>query len=340
MAMTKRIYPIVIILLSVLITSCEKWPLWVGNKEFITISYEKGATNGPLVYPAEYAETSRFVSIDSIFAQQIADTVKIIIDGVRIKSNRNNFEILNTNNKQIEIFEKGLNDRKWISQSEFSNASDFENAAVSCVLVLDMSSSVLPVVSDLKSFANSFVDNVVNNGGAGTEIAVVFFSSKNAILETPFYNKSNISLLKDQINSYTNFQDRTALFQASVNGLNKLTISGNNNSKCLVVFSDGGDNDSDYANDLQSNIQSDYEEILRYSIGLKGNDLDRERQADLKSIASEKSNFVIANKVSDLKDLFDEVSQQLAAVYRLTYNRSSSNTEKIEIKFKIPVNKL
>ncbi len=338
--MNKSILLATLTLLSVIITSCEKWPLWVGKKEYITIQYQKDDFTGPLVYPAEYAEKSRFVSIDSIFTQQIADTVKVIVDGVRIKSNRNNFEILSTGKKQIEIFEKGLNDRKWISQSEFSNASDFENAAVSCVLVLDMSSSVLPVVSDLKSFANSFVDNVVNNGGAGTEIAVVFFSSKNAILETPFYNKSNISLLKDQINGYNNFQDRTALFQASINGLNKLTNFATNNSKCLVVFSDGGDNDSDFANTLQSNIENNYEDILRYSIGLKGNDLDRERQSDLKSIASEKSNFVIANKISDLKDLFNEVSQQLAAVYRLTYNRSSSNTDKIEIKFKIPVNKL
>lgn len=338
--MKKSILLAALTLLSVIITSCEKWPLWVGKKEYITISYEKDATNGPVVYPAEYAKTSRFVSIDSIFAQEIADTVKIILDGVRIKSNRNNFEILSTGKKQIEIFEKGSNDRNWIIQSEFSNASEFENAAVSCVLVLDMSTSVIPVINELKSFANSFVDNVVNNGGTGTEIAVVFFSNKNTIYETPYYTKANIGLLKDQINQYSNYQERTALFQASINGLNKLSNFAANKSKCLVVFSDGGDNDSNSPSTLQSYIENDYDDILRYSLGLKGEDYDRERHADLKSIASEKTNFVVADKVGDLKDLFDEVSEQLAAVYRLTYNRSDAIIEKIEIKFKIPVNKL
>ncbi len=338
--MKKSILLTAFTLLSVILTSCEKWPLWVGKKEYITISYEKDATNGPIVYPAEYAKTSRFVSIDSIFAQEIADTVKIILDGVRIKSNKNKFEILNTGDKQIEIFEKGSNDKSWIIQSEFSNASEFENAALSCVLVLDMSTSVVPVINELKSFATTFVDNVVNNGGSGTEIAVIFFSNKNAILETPFYNKSNIGTLKDQINQYSNYQERTALFQASINGLNKLSSFAANKSKCLVVFSDGGDNDSNSGSTLQSNIETDYDDILRYSIGLKGKDLNRETESELKSIASEKSNFVVADKIGDLKDLFDEVSVQLAAVYRLTYNRSDAIIEKIEIKFKIPVNKL
>jgi hypothetical protein len=338
--MTKSIYFLGFVLLTIVFTSCEKWPLWVGSKEYITISYEKNNISGPLAYPAEYAETSRFVSIDTIYAQEIVDTVKVILEGVRIKSNRNNFEVLNTSEKQIEIFEKGSGDRGWSIQSEFSNNTNFKNSAVSCVLVLDMSSSIQPIISDLKSFANTFIDDVINKGGDGTEIAVIFFSNKNAITETPFYNKTNVSVLKDAVNQYSNFQERTALFQATKNGLDKLSSLAVNKSKCLVVFSDGGDNDTNFGNDVQDEIQNDYDGILRYCIAIKGNDFVKDSELDLKSMASEKSNFSLVETTSDLKNLFKEVSRQLSAVYTFTYNRSDAATDKIQIKFKIPVNKL
>jgi hypothetical protein len=338
--MKKISYSTALLIAIVLLGACEKWPLWVGGKEFITISYEKRAISGPIAYPAEYAETSRFVTIDTIYAQEIVDTVKVILEGVRIKSNRNNFEVLDTSEKQIEIFEKGSGDRGWSIQSEFSNNTKLKNSAVSCVLVLDMSTSIEPIMSDLKSFANTFIDDVIAKGGEGTEIAVIFFSNKNTITETPFYTKANISILKDAVNQYSNFQERTALFQATKNGLDKLTDLAANKSKCLVVFSDGGDNDTNYGNDVQEEIQNDYDGILRYCIAIKGNDFVKDSELDLKSMASEKSNFSLVETTNDLKNLFKEVSRQLSAVYTFTYNRSDANTDKIQIKFKIPVDKL
>jgi hypothetical protein len=349
--MTKILSKLFLAFLLITTLGCEQWPLWVGNKEYIQIYYQKqeytdafGATVTDMNVSSgmENAITSPFISFDTAYCYLDADTAKIVLDGIRVKGKRNNFEIIETKRKNINIYEQEPdcgNCNDWIIQTEFSNISSFENAPISCVLVLDMSTSVQSIESELKEYAKSFVDEVVNRGGTGTEIAVVFFSSQNTITQTQFYNKLNISGLKTLISNYSNFQDRTALFQATLTGLDKLKNFGTNPSKCLVVFSDGGDNDTDNPSQKLQDIQELFPEILKYSIGLKGNDLDRKRSDDLESIASEESNFVIAKRSRDLNKIFKEIAQQTAAVYKVTYNRSAQDIN-TAIKFEFPVDKI
>lgn len=325
----KSVSYILIIASSLLIFSCTKWILWPGGKELITISYSNSAS-GP-VASSTPIDISKYASVDSISAANIGNgTVQIVLNGVRVKSKRNNYQI---NDGEITIFERESGD-KWEEQSEFNNQISTSKTDIACVLVLDMSSSLSDVVDDLKSYAKDFIDKVVL-GADGSKVAVVFFSSSSSIQATPFYSAGSVDILKAQIDNYTDYQDRTALFQATSDAISILDNLNFNGPKSLVVFTDGGDNDTDNPSTVLSEIKNST--YLRVAIGLKGKDFDKE---DVSDLASEKQNFIVAKNKKDLKKVFEEVALQMASVYTIVYNRSDQEISDIEIKFEFGIKKI
>lgn len=320
----------IILLTTVLVlVSCTKWFLWPGKKEMVTVSYSNSA-NGPVVGSTP-TDISKYVSVDAISAVNLGDgTVQIILDGVRVSSKRNNYQI---EEGKIKIFERTDGDN-WEQQSEFDNLVSTSKTDVACVLVLDMSSSLSDVVGDLKTYAKDFIDKIVS-GTDNSQVAVVFFSSGDAIEVTPFYTSSNIELLKAQIDNFDDYQDRTALYQASLEAISILDNLNFSGPKSLVIFTDGRDNDTDNPSTALSSIKSS--EYLRVAIGLKGKDFEKD---EVSEIASNKQNFIVAKNKKDLKKVFEDVALQMASVYRIVYNRSDQQIDNIEIKFEFGIDKI
>lgn len=313
------------------VIACHKTP-WVGKYEFITVKYSNSQQSGPVVSVNPYAQ-SRYVEVSSISTANIGNnTVQVVLDGVRVKGLINNYEI---DNGKIKIYEK-KSSGNWEEQSEFNSISSSTKSSIACVLVLDMSSSLSDVMSNLKSYAKDFIDQITS-ANPNSMVGVVFFSGKNDMFKTSFFNASNKEVLKTLIDNYSNFKDRTALFQATLEGISMLDslALGFNGPKSLVVFTDGGDNDTDNPDDALAKIKNSAH--LRFSIGLDGKDFVKE---DVKSIASENSNFERAKDNSDLQDIFSKFARQVASVYTISYNRSDQLIDDIQIKFEFEVIKI
>lgn len=311
------------------IVACEQNPLWVGKKEHLTFSYTySNDLFGPTVN--QYTkDKSSFIEYETINAIDLGNgTVQITVSGVRVQSDRNNFEVTD-----IEVYEK--DGRKFESQNEFGSVSSSTKNDIAAVLVLDMSTSLSGLTNDLKTYAKNFIDIIVG-GTVNSTVAVVFFSGKENIHTTGFYNSTNCQALKDSIDAFNDFQPRTALFQATLEGialLDNLVFEG---PKTLVIFTDGGDNDTDNPTQAKETISAS--SYYRVSIGLEGTDFDKE---DLGEIATSTRDRVIAKKPEDLEKIFNDVAKQVSSVYQVTYARSDQNLdESIDIKFVFEVKKL
>jgi hypothetical protein len=315
-----------------LLASCVKWPLWPGKHEYIYVDYTKTGNVGSII---NYF-SSKFVSIDTAYVVSTADTSKIVIDGIRINSKWKNFSLVSDEQKKIKIEERTDETPKWREQSEFSNVSTIGRSKVACVLVLDMSTSVKDNIEQIKEYAKTFIDVIVQTS-SDSKIAVVFFSGKQNIVETDFYGSTTINTLKSLINNFNDLHDRTALYDATIKGISKLKNLSFNGAKSLVVFSDGGDNDSDFPTQKIEQIQND--EINKTIIALKGSDYDRIAKNSSKSLVKEKSDFIVAKNIDDLDKVFKHVASQLTSVYRLVYNKSQQSTPYTEIRINIPIEK-
>jgi len=321
----------IVVLISITFSSCQKNPLWVGKKEFATFEYRFMESSGPEMSESP-VNKSPFVEIGNAKAEQLGnDNVKITIDGIRVSSNKSNFLI-----DEITISENDGNG--WDVQDEFSSINTSKDVAVNvaAVLVLDMSSSLVDLIPDIKIYAKGFVDRIVE-GTPGSQVAVIFFSSKSAIHQTEFYSADNADVLKEEIDNFNNSTDRTALFDATQKGILMLDNLGDfEGSKSLVVFTDGGDNDTDNPSSVKTQIEEN--DYFRICIGLEGNDFDK---SDLKAVASTNNNYVIVKEDADLEDAFNSVAGQVSSVYKIEYERSGQLLENfIDIKFEFAVEKL
>ncbi len=107
-------------------------------------------------------------------------------------------------------------------------------------------------------------------------------------------------------------------------------------SKALVVFTDGGDNDSDDPSALKDQIKAS--DLLRISIGLEGNDFDKD---DLIACADSKSNSQLVKNKDKLQKMFEVVARQVRSVYTIVYDRSDQIlADPIQVKFQFTVEKI
>jgi len=293
----------------------------IGN-EFLSYTYFNEGTpqlsNSPL-------DENGNIFYDPAFTETVANGVDIVIPGLRIRTAESNFEITG-----IKIEEKAANEECFVVQNEFNNSQTSFQTAIATVIVLDMSSSLSEDVQDLKSYAKNFANTVVNSS-EDSKVAVVFFSDRNSIQTTDFYGSETIQDLNFIIDSYNNYQERTALYEAVKTGLdllNELEFSG---IKSLVAFTDGGDNDSNNPSELLSEITSS--NIEKFAIGLRGSDF---QEAGLNAIVNQASNFVVADNIIALETIFRTVAKGVVSVYEIRYTRSDqllSQDESLEIRF-------
>ncbi len=310
---------------TLLFTSCQKNPFWVGKQEYFTVEY----SNSGFPRVTEPIDASPFVTVDNMDVRNLGNgTVEVIANGVRIESAFSKFEITD-----INIFEK--DGSRFEEQFEFTETPSNSKNDIAVVLVLDMSTSLEDLVNDLKSYAKDFIDQVVAST-PGSRVAVVFFSDRDKIQATPFFGASNVGVLKTLVDNYTDYQPRTAVFEAVSTGISILNTFNFVGSKALVVFTDGGDNASDNKDLLKSQIANS--PYLRIAIGLKGNDF---RKNELEDLADSRANTLIVTDRAGLQKAFDEVGKQVVSVYRIVYERSDQLlSSPIQIKFSFDVQKI
>jgi Mg-chelatase subunit ChlD len=107
-----------------------------------------------------------------------------------------------------------------------------------------MSSSLSYGLDDLKKFAKNHVDEV-SSSSDNAQVAVVFFTGSADIVTTAFNDNSSIEDLKSHIDNFEDFKDRTALFAATLIGIEMLNNLGSfEGAQTLVVLTDGKDNDN------------------------------------------------------------------------------------------------
>lgn len=162
--------------------------------------------------------------------------------------------------------------------------------------------------------------------------------------------KKNINILAPNTkSSFTDFVDGlgskngTLLYYAVDNGIDMLTSTALPRdiiNTAIVTFTDGLDQgsmmmnadyqtDTEYLNALQQRIQNSKvqgKDIVAYSIGLKGNDVQDENQfqANLKGLASKPENIFRASNMEEVNAIFQTIAEQL-------YNTSTSQTIRLTI---------
>ncbi|MCC7299220.1 MAG: VWA domain-containing protein [Bacteroidia bacterium] len=318
------INPYTIGLLSVvwLFQSCQKIRFVIDKTEKIEGSYQNSNSvfgSGPTF---KITSSSGMIVYDekSVKATNLGNgTIRISIDGVRSK-----YKIpheLDTVKVQEKI------DSKWKKQDEFQNNVSKFKSAVSAVLVLDISSSIGDNIDNVKQYAKDFITEIYN-ANQNSEIAVIMFS-KN-VAASSFYKYANRQQLINFIDNNKNYEDRTTLYEACNQGITLLNANNNNKVKAEIIFTDGGDNNTDNPETVLKAIQAST--ISRYAIGVDGTDFDKQA---LKDICTE-DNWVKARNYDNLKKVFKEVSYLVSNVYRIEYDRSDQTLENaIDIRFKV-----
>ena len=152
-----------------------------------------------------------------------------------------------------------------------------------------------------------------------------------------FFDAGGLANINSFIDNYTNYGSRTTLYGACQVGINMLDAFSQKGVKTLIVFTDGGDNNTNNPQSVLSSIQSN--SYPKYAIGLDGKDF---RKDNLKQIASSSDNLFVAKNISDLKTAFDEVSNLVSTIYKFSYLRSKQTLDPsgIKIKFEFNVEKL
>ena len=279
----------------------------IGN-ESVTYRYYNDGT--PTITP-DPIETRGNISYDPAYARRVANGVEIVVPGVRIRTDNNNFAIT-----RLQIDERQSGDNCFTFQSEFTNDQSSFQTDIASVLVLDMSTSLQANVDELKSYAKNYANTVVNSS-ANSTVAVVFFSDRDAIESTDFYTSANISELNARIDAFSDYRERTALYQATRDGLQLLDNLDFDGEKSIVAFTDGGDNDSNNPSALREQIQDS--PVERFAIGLRGADF---QEPGLRALVSNNSNFTVADDVNALEDIFQVVGRGVISVYEIVYTRS------------------
>lgn len=271
--------------------------------------------------------------VDEVDASKASPDVQIKLSGLRVRTSNFNYVL-----KSIKVLENdGSN---FVEQTDFNPSQSISVSDVACVLAVDLTSSLSDNLSDLKANIKTFVDTILS-ASADSKVALLLYSSRNEIETTPFYTDSDKSILLARIDniSRTDDKNRTALLEATQQSLDMLSSLSFDGSKSVVIFTDGGDNDSNNPSDLKASIQSS--DITRIAIGLTG-EVDFEQQ-ELIDISTKKSFFHIADDDKDLTKIFRIVSQGITSVYDVLYSRSDQQLSKdnaISIRFELDIERI
>ncbi len=174
------------------------------------------------------------------------------------------------------------------------------------VLMLDNSTSLKDDISNLKTSAIDFVNNIT----PGQTIAIYVFSDKVTLVQD---FTSNIALLKSAINSITIGYPTTDLYGAVIIGASRLlNVFDTNNiiQSSMVIFTDGSDTQGSHS--LTEALNAVNNKSV-YTVGL-GTDITPEV---LQALGT--SGFYPIAKISELTNVFLAIQQKLVKISNSFY---------------------
>lgn len=315
----------IIVLIGLLFSSCSR-------KNYLIIDYDNTTGKTPKSF---YFQSSKNVDFDDDYPKaNITDgqTVTITVKDLKIGDKNNNYGITKYTISEC-ITENGkCKDGDWRVQAEFDKEDSSLKTNINAVLVLDVSNSLEDNIGLVKSSAKNFARTILNSSPSST-VGLVLFSKEIKIIE--FEKKQGYNKLSSNIDNYTIYEDRTTLYEASMEGLRMLERSTHKGAKNLIIFTDGGDNNSDNPIQLKNKLLKS--NINRFAIGLEGKDFDEKA---LKELATKNSNFVLAKSIDDLEAAFGNIAKQVKTVYKLDYKRSDQKLDRpIYIKYDFEIEK-
>lgn len=293
---------------------------WNPNGTDPEISFDS-ANSSPEVR-IDFSETFEGVAIPP-------NLTNVIIDNVRI------IDVENVNYEIDEItayeFREDIND--WKEDVEF--VMEYEPIQdLNVMLILDASASLGEDFTNVKAFANDFVDRIFEET-ISAKVGIVDFS--DVINSTPLTSNQNT------LNNYiANIQQGpfTTLYEAMNLGIDILQ-DNQAEGKAILTFTDGTDNNSNPQYTpafLSEKLEGDPNEIKinSFTIGFEGNGgVDK---PVLENLAANGGAAGFPNTISELESVFGEFSKSISNVYNLTYIRNQQiipEAEPAKLKFVI-----
>ena len=251
--------------------------------------------------------TKRFTSL-----AEAPSYTKVILDNFRIIDDANsNYTI-----SSIEAYEYKDDTKAWQKDVEFTMKYGYvQDLAV--VLVLDASASLGADFPKVKEYAKAFVDQTFLQA-PNTKMAIVAFST--TVIPSKFSsNKDEIKRIIDGLRQ----EEFTALYDAMNTGIN-LIKNVEAEAKVMLTFTDGVDNNSKVANEIQlvdyfKNDQSKAK-LTSFTIGLEGR--GGVNQVVLKKLVANGGVAEFPKSVEELQRVFTRFSRSVSNVYNLTYLRN------------------
>ncbi|NAY90959.1 VWA domain-containing protein [Muricauda sp. JGD-17] len=223
---------------------------------------------------------------------------------------------------QFTVYEQGRNDDCFntISSSESQarispNTQVFSNTTL---LVLDLSNSVLESsLTELKSAASSFVDNVMPNPETEAFSMAIYWFDGEDVLHLLQPQTSSSVALKNSIDGITadiSGDPSTDLYGAVIKSTDiaeDLIQASNDASRIgaasIVLFTDGTDQASRYSEESALDAVANANRNISYfTIGL-GSEIDADVLADIGKTAS-----VFAGNKEELETTFNQISQRVS----------------------------
>jgi VWFA-related protein len=183
-------------------------------------------------------------------------------------------------------------------------AFSMDDAPISAMLLFDSSRSMKPRLSDTRAGVQQFLKTAL----PGDEFALIRFSDRAEMLSSFVSDPATIERQLDGIQA----SGWTALFDALCLGAQQ-SRKGHNQRRVIVVFSDGGDNNSRYSeSELVSRLRE--EDVELYAVSLF------ERPRTLEKLAEETGGRAFwVKRLEDLPDTVELLSRQIRSEYLIGY---------------------
>lgn len=316
--MKKNVFRMLAMGVLVLLVACDQTDDAVlprGEFQLYIDFWNPGGDQPEISLDAE--NTSEFVRIDfeETFEGQATGSSfsEVVIDNFRIIDTENRNYVID--NIRAYEFRNELNG--WREDVEFR--MDYERVEdMAVVLVLDRSESLGEDFERVKTYATDFVNRLYTEKSQ-LQVGVVDFADQVSSLQ--------LSRNGADVNTYISElkQGRfTSLYDAMNRGINMLN-EVNAESKALVVFTDGTDNNSNVEFSpafLEDRLRNSEEKIKisSFAIGLEGKGgVD---QHVLQALSLNGGIAAFPNNLQQLERVFEDFSGGIANVYRLTYTRN------------------
>lgn len=294
------------------LTACKKSSLFVGNDEYVTISYENlSQPNVTLL------DRSQFVSfsISSLAAYRTSTgATGIALDDIQVVDRKGKRRsIISVSVEECEQLDCRNNEWEPIfAGTETGYAMDNNLMAV---LVLDLNATLGTNLAQTKQTIKEFIADLYTIS-TETLIGVVAYSEKVYVtgLKT-FDEQEEVYQFIDNIGGSGTY---SGMYESCLQALNILNGTAFRGVKNLILFTDEGD-ETQLGAILKEEVQD--AQVTRRVVALDGSLFTQSDEDELAELAVEDDHFWMVSDQTGLKNAFTEMEEQIRMGERFVYER-------------------